>query len=120
MVRHTFLEIGQDGIMPRLIQPDFPPEVEMAISLMGSRAQAAILRALSISGPDTIGSLLGQVGVGRPSLNRLLVEMEKSGVITGRPEPGSRHGKSVYYEAVPSRVEELVSRYIEYTLNRSS
>lgn len=91
----------------------------MAISMMGSRAQAGILRALSINGPATIGSLLKQVHVGRPSLNRILVEMESSGLIAGNPGPGSRHGKTVYYEVDPHRVEELAERYVKYALNRT-
>lgn len=100
--------------MPSLIRPDLPSEVEVAISFMGNRAQADILRNLSVLGPSTIGELNAKVAISRPSLNRLLEALSKAGLVRTDPPAGLRHGKDVTYTAQRGRVRELAAKYVSY------
>lgn len=99
--------------MPTLINPDLPPEVETAVGVIGSRAQADILRELSRLGPSTAGELVGATGISRPSLNRHLVALQRAGIVTASP-PGNRAGKTLRYTAQIHRVRELAEKYLRY------
>jgi DNA-binding transcriptional ArsR family regulator len=100
--------------MPSLIRPKLPPEVEVAISFMGNRARADILRHLSILGPSTIGRLQTAVDISRPSLNRHLDSLAKAGLVQTDPPAGMRHGKAVVYTVRSARVRELTQAYTSY------
>jgi DNA-binding HxlR family transcriptional regulator len=100
--------------MPSLIRPKLPPEVEMAISLMGNRARVNILRHLSMLGPSTIGRLQAAVEIGRPSLNRHLDFLAKAGLVQTDPPAGMRHGKDVVYMVQSARVRGLTQEYTNY------
>ncbi|WP_394253023.1 ArsR/SmtB family transcription factor [Arthrobacter pityocampae] len=100
--------------MPALIDPDLPLEVEAAVSVIGSRAQAEILRRLSRLGPSTAGELADATGISRPSLNRHLVALQKAGVVAATPPAGDRAGKTVKYAAQIDRVRELAEKYLRY------
>ncbi|MHA7287688.1 ArsR/SmtB family transcription factor [Arthrobacter sp. MDT3-44] len=100
--------------MPRLIQPNLPEEVEVTVAFMGNRAQVAILRALAIEGPSTIGALSGHVKMSRPSLNKHLVSLEAVGLIVGDPAKGARHGKTVLYAANLRKLRTLVDQCLAY------
>lgn len=110
--------IGQDRGMPRLIQPNLPQEVEVAVVFMGNRAQVAILRTLAKEGPCAIGALAGRVNMSRPSLNKHLVSLEAAGLIVGNPAMGERHGKTVAYSVDVSRVRALAEQYVAYITGR--
>lgn len=99
--------------MPTLINPDLPPEVETAVGVIGSRAQADILRQLSLLGPSTAGELVGATGISRPSLNRHLVALQRSGIVIANP-PGNRAGKTLRYSARMDRVRDLADKYVRY------
>jgi len=100
--------------MPNLIRPALPAEVELAIGVMGSRAQAQVLRTLSILGPSTIGRLQGSVDIGRPSLNRHLDFLSRAGLVQTDPPAGLRQGKDVVYAVQPARLRRLVADYVSY------
>ena len=100
--------------MPSLIRPKLPPEVEVAISLMGNRARVDILRRLSMLGPSTIGRLESAVDISRPSLNRHLDFLAEAGLVQTDPPAGMRHGKDVVYMVQPDRVRELTQEYTSY------
>lgn len=100
--------------MPSLIRPELPPEVEAAISFMGNRAQADILRNLSLLGPSTIGQLHAVMAISRPSLNRLLDALSKAGLVQTDPPAGLRHGKDVTYTAQRGKIRELADKYVSY------
>lgn len=100
--------------MPILINPDLPPEVEIAVGMIGSRAQADMIRHLSRMGPSTAGELAEATGISRPSLNRHLVALEEAGVVTASPPAGDRAGKTVRYTAQIDRVRELAEKYLRY------
>lgn len=91
-----------------------PPEVEMAISLMGNRARVDILRRLSMLGPSTIGRLHASLDISRPSLNRHLDFLAKAGLVRTDPPAGMRHGKDVVYMVQSARVRELTQEYTSY------
>jgi DNA-binding transcriptional ArsR family regulator len=91
-----------------------PPEVEVAISLMGNRARVNILRRLSMLGPSTIGRLQAAVDISRPSLNRHLDFLAKVGLVHTDPPAGMRHGKDVLYMVHSARVRELTQEYTSY------
>jgi DNA-binding transcriptional ArsR family regulator len=91
-----------------------PPEVEVAISLMGNRARVDILRHLSMLGPSTIGRLQTAVDISRPSLNRHLDFLAEAGLVQTDPPAGMRHGKDVVYMVQPDRVRELTQEYTSY------
>jgi DNA-binding transcriptional ArsR family regulator len=100
--------------MPSLIRPKMPPEVELAISLMGNRARVDILRCLSLLGPSTIGRLHAAMDISRPSLNRHLDFLAKEGLLKTDPPAGMRHGKDVVYTVQSARVRELTQGYANY------
>lgn len=100
--------------MPSLIRPKMPPEVEVAVSLMGNRARVNILRRLSMLGPSTIGRLQGAVDMSRPSLNRHLDLLAKAGLVQADPPAGMRHGKDVVYMVHSARVRELTQEFTSY------
>lgn len=90
----------------------------MAISFMGNRAQADILRQLSLLGPSTVGQIQVVTEIGRPSLNRHLAALEATGLIATDPPPGHRHGKSVTYRVEPKRIAQLAEEYVRYVSGR--
>jgi DNA-binding MarR family transcriptional regulator len=100
--------------MPSLIRPELPPGVEAAISFMGNRAQADILRNLFLLGPSTIGQLQAVTAISRPSLNRLLDALSKAGLVQTDPPAGLRHGKDVTYTAQRGRIRQLADEYVSY------
>lgn len=100
--------------MPSLIRPKMPPEVEVAISLMGNRARVNILRRLSMLGPSTVGRLQAAVDISRPSLNRHLDFLAKVGLVQTDPPAGMRHGRDVVYVVHSARVRELTQEYTSY------
>jgi len=100
--------------MPSLIRPILPPEVEVAISLMGNRARVEILRRLSVLGPSTIGRLQTAVDISRPSLNRHLDFLAQAGLVQTDPPAGMRQGKDVVYLVQSARVRELTQQYASY------
>lgn len=100
--------------MPSLIRPKLPPNVETAVSFMGSRAQTDILRQLSILGSSTIGQLQAVLEISRPSLNRHLASLSKVGLVQTDPPAGMRHGKDVVYAVQPARVRQLSTEYMSY------
>ncbi len=100
--------------MPSLIRPKLPPEVEVAISFIGNRAQADILRNLSMLGPSTIGRLQTAVDISRPSLNRHLDFLAQAGLVQTDPPAGMRHGKAVVYTVRSARIRELTQAYVSY------
>lgn len=104
--------------MPRLIQPDLPTDVEMAVAFLGNRAQVEILRSLTANGPCTIGVLLSHVTMSRASLNKHLVMLENSGVVSGDPAEGQRQGRSVVYAVDARRVRFLAERCVAYIAGR--
>jgi DNA-binding transcriptional ArsR family regulator len=91
-----------------------PPEVEMAISLMGNRARVDILHHLSMLGPSTIGRLQAVVEIGRPSLNRHLDILANAGLVRTDPPAGMRHGRDVVYVVQRARVRKLTQEYASY------
>ena len=91
-----------------------PPEVEVAISLMGNRARVNILRRLSMLGPSAIGRLQAAVDISRPSLNRHLDFLAKAGLVQTDPPAGMRHGKDVVYMVHSARVRELTQEFTSY------
>lgn len=91
-----------------------PPEVEVAISLMGNRARVNILRRLSMLGPSTVGRLQAAVDISRPSLNRHLDFLAKVGLVQTDPPAGMRHGRDVVYVVHSARVRELTQEYTSY------
>lgn len=105
--------------MPTLIDPDLPPEIEIAVGVIGARAQAAMLRHLARMGPSTAGELAEATRISRPSLNRYLVLLEEAGVITASPPAGDRTGKTVRYTAHLGRVRELAEVYVKYVSGES-
>ncbi|MBT2588536.1 helix-turn-helix transcriptional regulator [Arthrobacter sp. ISL-95] len=104
--------------MPRLIRPNLPSGVEAAISFMGSRAQADVLRQLAILGPSTIGQLQYVLEISRPSLNRHLEALAATGLIKTDPPRGMRQGRDVTYELQPARIQELSRAYVDYIEGR--
>lgn len=100
--------------MPSLIRPELPPEIEVAIRFMGSRAQGVILRQLSLLGPSTIGQLQIVLVMSRPSLNRHLDSLAKDGLVQTDPPAGMRHGREVTYAVQPARIHELARQYVSY------
>ena len=104
----------QDRGMPRLIHPALPEDVEMAIAFMGNRAQVQILRDLTAKGPCTIGRLLEDLQMSRPSLNKHLVSLESAGLVVGDPPAGQRHGRSVEYRVDLARVRFLADVCVAY------
>jgi DNA-binding transcriptional ArsR family regulator len=100
--------------MPSLIRPELPPEVEKAISFMGNRAQADILRHLSLLGPSVIGRLQSVMAVSRPSLNRHLYALATAGLVETDPPAGMRHGRDTTYTVQPARIRELAHEYVSY------
>lgn len=81
---------------------------------MGTRAQADILRNLSLLGPSTIGQLQAVTAISRPSLNRLLDALSKAGLVQTDPPAGLRHGKDVTYTAQRGRIRQLADEYVSY------
>jgi DNA-binding HxlR family transcriptional regulator len=106
--------IRQDRPMPSLIRPELPPQVEAAISFMGNRAQADILRHLSLLGPSVIGRLQSVMAISRPSLNRHLDSLATAGLVQTDPPAGMRHGKETTYTVQPARIRELAHEYLSY------
>ncbi|WP_427008777.1 ArsR/SmtB family transcription factor [Pseudarthrobacter sp. H2] len=104
--------------MSSLIRPELPSQVEAAISFMGNRAQAAILRHLSLLGPSVIGRLQSVMAISRPSLNRHLDSLATAGLVQTDPPAGMRHGKDVTYTAQPARIRELAHQYLSYVQGR--
>jgi DNA-binding transcriptional ArsR family regulator len=100
--------------MPNLIRPELPREVEVAISFMGNRAQAEILRHLSLLGPSTIGQLQAVLTISRPSLNRHLDSLSSVGLVQTDPPAGMRHGKEVTYAVQHARIRKLAREYVSY------
>lgn len=100
--------------MPSLIRPELPPEIEKAISFMGNRAQADILRHLSLLGPSTIGRLQTVVLISRPSLNRHLDALATAGLVETDPPAGMRHGRDVTYTVQRARIRQLAHEYVSY------
>lgn len=86
----------------------------MAIGFIGNRAQADILRQLSIHGPCTVGQIQTVSEISRPSLNRHLSALEAAGLVTTDPPAGQRHGKSVTYRVEPKRIDQLAQEYVRY------
>ena len=82
------------------------PKLRLAISFMGNRARADILRHLSMLGPSTIGRLQTAVDISRPSLNRHLDFLAKAGLVQTDPPAGMRHGKDVVYTGSTPRGSE--------------
>lgn len=111
-------DLRQDREMPRLIQPALPKDVETAVAFLGNRAQVQILRILSSSGPCTIGSLIENLDMSRPSVNKHLVLLEKAGLVIGEPAAGQRHGRSVKYQVDAGRVHSLAESCLAYILHR--
>ena len=81
---------------------------------MGSRAQAQILRNLSILGPSTIGRLQSATEISRPSLNRHLDFLSKAGLVKTDPPAGLRQGRDVVYAVQPVRLQGLTIDYVSY------
>lgn len=106
--------MGQDSNVPILINPELPPKVEIAVGMIGSRAQTDMLRHLCRMGPSTARELVEATGISRPSLNRHLVALEDVGVVTASPPPGDRAGKTVKYTAQLDRVREVAENYLRY------
>lgn len=100
--------------MPNLIDPELPRDVEIAVALSGSRAQAHILRYLSLLGPSSAGQLASSTGMSRASLNRHLVALEGVGAVAADTVTGSRAGKTVLYTIQVERVCELTQIYLRY------
>lgn len=100
--------------MPSLIRPNLPPEVEVAVSLMGNRARVIILRHLSTLGPSTVGRLQAAVDISRPSLNRHLEVLASAGLVQTDPPEGARQGRDVVYMVQSARVRELAQAYMSY------
>lgn len=119
MVGLGSMGIGQDRGMPRLIQPNLPEEVDVAVAFIGNRAQVAVLRTLAKEGPCTIGALAGHVNMSRPSLNKHLVTLEAAGLVVGNPPIGERHGKTVTYAGDLSRVRALAEQCVAYITGES-
>lgn len=108
-------------VMPRLIQPNHPQEIEDAIEILGNRAHAAILRHLSQVGPSTTGEILKGLTLGdgkkltRPSLQHHLEALEMAGGICADHPAGQRHGRRVKYTANIDNIEfVLIPSYVQY------
>lgn len=110
-------DLRQDREMPRLIQPALPEDVETAVAFLGNRAQVQILRMLSSRGPCTIGSLIENLDMSRPSVNKHLVSLENAGLVVGHPAVGQRHGKSVTYQLDAGQVRSLAESCLAYILH---
>ncbi|UNK47853.1 ArsR/SmtB family transcription factor [Arthrobacter sulfonylureivorans] len=100
--------------MPNLIRPVLPGEVEIAIGVIGSRAQTQILRHLAILGPSAIGRLQAAMDISRPSLNRHLEALSKAGLVQTDPPAGMRQGRDVVYAVQLARLRGLAREYISY------
>lgn len=84
------------------------------MGVIGNRAQADILRHLSLMGPSTAGELTDATGISRPSLNRHLVALQGAGVVTASPPAGDRAGKIVKYTVQLEHLRELAGKYLQY------
>lgn len=108
-------------VMPRLIQPNHPQEIEAAIEILGNRAHAAILRHLSHVGPCTTGEILRGLTLDdgkkltRPSLQHHLEALEMAGGISADHPVGRRHGRRVKYTANIDNIEfDLIPAFVRY------
>lgn len=108
-------------VMPRLIQPNHPQEIEAAIEILGNRAHVAILRHLSQVGPSTTGEILKGLTLGdgkklsRPSLQHHLEALEMAGGISANHPAGQRHGRRVKYAANIDNIEfDLIPVFVQY------
>ncbi len=90
----------------------------MAIGFMGSRAQAEIVRQLSLLGPSAIGKLQAALSISRPSLNRHLDSLAKAGLVHTDPPEGMRHGREVVYAVHSARLRELAEEYVNFVEGR--
>lgn len=105
--------------MPRLTRPPkMPREVEVAIELIGNRARADIVRALSTHTTLTIPEIADIIGATRPAVLGHLNRLEERGLVEADTPSGQRRGRVVHWRVVPAEVERVGTAFLDYLAGR--
>ncbi|MFJ3395229.1 ArsR family transcriptional regulator [Leifsonia aquatica] len=96
-----------------------PDDVRDAISAFSNVSRVDLINYLSKSGEVTVGKIIRDTAIPRPTLGRLLRELEELRVITGDiPIGDERRGKAVYYSLDRERTEALYAAWHAFALGR--
>jgi len=105
-----------DGGAPERRIPD---DVRDAIAAFSNASRVELINYLSGAGEATVGKIMRDTDIPRPTLGRLLRELEGLGVVTGDiPIGDARRGKAVYYSLDRSRTESLYDAWRSFALGR--
>jgi DNA-binding transcriptional ArsR family regulator len=95
------------------VPPDMPDDVSEAVSLIGHRTRAAIIRHLTLEGAACAQDLSPVAGCAHERLYVHVRLLEDAGVIQ-RTVPGDLHEGRRFWRVDPDRLEQLTCLWYDY------